>query len=61
MEDFSEKQFNLVLSGTDFNTLAQVFDIAFRAKGIEIANPSTPISLLLKKIQETAILIPDSK
>ena len=57
MEDFLEKQFNLVLSGTDFNTLAQVFDIAFRAKGIEIANPSTPISLLLKKIQESALLV----
>ncbi len=61
MENFSTQQFNLVLSGTDLNTLAQVFDIAFRAKGIEIANPNTPVSLLLKKIQESAVAIPDGQ
>ncbi len=53
-----EKNFYVVLSEKDMTTMATIFDIVFKTKGLEAANPSAPISLLLKKIQETATELP---
>jgi len=54
-----EKNYNLILTQSDLDTLGNIFDIVFRAKGIEAANPNSPISLLLKKIQDTAFELPE--
>jgi hypothetical protein len=56
-----EKNFYVVLSEKDMTVLATVFDIVFKTKGLEAANPSAPISILLKKIQDTAIELPQEE
>ena len=53
-----EKQYFIILTDSDLAVLASVFDIAFRTKGLEAANPKADISLLLKKIQDTSTELP---
>jgi hypothetical protein len=55
-----EKNYHLILSQSDMDVLATIFDIVFKTKGLEAANPSAPISLLLKKIQETVFEVPNN-
>lgn len=58
MEDISNKNFYIVLNGDELNLLAAIFDIAVRAKGLEIALST---GQLLDKIQKNIVEIPQTE